>query len=205
MSKSSKHVINWRKRTKERIVKAMGGKCYICGYDRCYAAMDLHHINPDEKNFSMGGMRANPIAWIKIVEELRKCILLCSNCHREVEYGMVDVINPKSTFNEEYVEYNLNRFSNPQKNYILKCKQCKETLETFTKTQKFCSDVCYKIYNEPENRRKRKARNTPRKVEWPTPSELEEMLKTMTWVAIGRKYGVSDNAVRKWAKKYGLI
>ena len=43
-----------------------------------------------------------------------------------------------------------------------------------------------------------------RKVERPTCDQLSSDIQVMPWVAIGRKYGVSDNAVRKWAFKYGL-
>jgi len=44
-----------------------------------------------------------------------------------------------------------------------------------------------------------------RKVEWPSAEKLEEELKSASFAALGRKYGVSDNAVRRWAKKYSLI
>ena len=44
-----------------------------------------------------------------------------------------------------------------------------------------------------------------RKVQWPSKEELQNLRSTLNWCAIGRKYGVSDNAVRKWAKRYGLI
>lgn len=44
-----------------------------------------------------------------------------------------------------------------------------------------------------------------RKVEWPSKEQLQSEMSFMSLAAIGRKYGVSDNAVRKWAKKYSLI
>jgi hypothetical protein len=42
----------------------------------------------------------------------------------------------------------------------------------------------------------RKVQNRPSK------EELDELVKTMPMTAIGKKYGVSDNAIRKWIKKY---
>jgi len=42
-------------------------------------------------------------------------------------------------------------------------------------------------------------------VERPSREQLELDIASSSWVSIGRKYGVSDNAVRKWARKYGLI
>lgn len=56
--------------------------CAICGYDKCDAALDFHHTNPQDKKFSItrNSTRSNK----SIVKELNKCILLCSNCHREI-------------------------------------------------------------------------------------------------------------------------
>lgn len=44
-----------------------------------------------------------------------------------------------------------------------------------------------------------------RRVKRPSIHVLKQDIETMSWIAIGRKYGVSDNAVRKWAKQYGLV
>lgn len=70
------------------MIDAMGGKCQICDYNKCQEAMDFHHINPLEKEFSFNRARANPKAIKKIIEELKKCVLLCSRCHREVHAGV---------------------------------------------------------------------------------------------------------------------
>ena len=57
--------------------------CAICGYSECDAALDFHHANPQDKKFRISlshiDYKAN-----KIINELNKCILLCSNCHREI-------------------------------------------------------------------------------------------------------------------------
>lgn len=91
MSKGSDAVIRWRKRTKRKMIEAMGGECQLCGYSKCDASLDFHHINPTEKDFSFGKMRANPKAINAIMTELRKCILLCANCHREVHEGSTEL------------------------------------------------------------------------------------------------------------------
>jgi len=49
------------------------------------------------------------------------------------------------------------------------------------------------------------ARSQRRKVKRPSKTTLQNKIETMSWVAIGREYGVSDNAIRKWAKNYGII
>lgn len=66
------------------------------------------------------------------------------------------------------------------------CKTCNEEI---LKTSTHCT-TCYHTHN--------------RKVERPSKEELEELIKVHTFVAIGCKYGVKDNSVRKWCKSYGL-
>lgn len=58
--------------------------CALCGYNKYDGALDFHHVNPEDKKFSIsqrGWSRSNDV----IAEELNKCILFCSNCHREIE------------------------------------------------------------------------------------------------------------------------
>jgi hypothetical protein len=88
MSKNSEAVKKWRHKCKLRIVESMGGKCQCCGYDKCTQALDLHHLDPTEKEMGLGGIRANPKSWESIVQELRKCVLLCNRCHQEVHAGV---------------------------------------------------------------------------------------------------------------------
>ena len=58
------------------------GKCFKCGRDDFHpAAYDFHHLDPNRKEVGWGKLRLR--SWEKIQEELCKCILLCSNCHRE--------------------------------------------------------------------------------------------------------------------------
>lgn len=67
-----------RYRNKLKAIELLGGKCVKCGFDNP-AALEFHHKNPDEKSFGIGNV-ANK-AWFSIVEEIKKCELLCSNCH----------------------------------------------------------------------------------------------------------------------------
>lgn len=73
-----------RRALREQAVAYKGGKCSICGYDRCAAAMDFHHINPFEKDFAISQRMSS---WKAIQPELEKTVLLCANCHREVHDG----------------------------------------------------------------------------------------------------------------------
>ena len=61
-------------------------KCQKCGYDKCAEALDFHHINPEEKEDRIARMISNNYSLDKIKEEMKKCIVLCSNCHREFHH-----------------------------------------------------------------------------------------------------------------------
>lgn len=80
-------VSEWRRRAKRQLVAEAGGRCVLCGYDRCVAALEFHHRDPRQKRFSLGG-RGLSRAMADLREEARKCVLLCSNCHAEVETGV---------------------------------------------------------------------------------------------------------------------
>lgn len=80
-------VSDWRRRAKRQLVAEAGGRCVLCGYDRCVAALEFHHRDPGEKRFALGG-RGLSRAIGDLRDEARKCVLLCSNCHAEVETGV---------------------------------------------------------------------------------------------------------------------
>lgn len=82
-----------------RMRDSMGGKCQTCGYAKCQDALEIHHIDPSEKDFSFGMFRASPRSLLLLIDELKKCVLLCANCHREVHAGLRE--SPKeSSFDE---------------------------------------------------------------------------------------------------------
>lgn len=158
------------------MVDAMGGKCCICGYDRCHAAMDFHHIDPTKKSFGISDKGiANPIAWSKIVEELRKCVLLCKRCHVEVHAGIVSIHDDVTMFDESFVIYN-DRPTVP-------CPICGNDMPIGNIT---CSRAC--------------AATRRLKVDWDS-IDIIELSKTMSNVKIGQMLGVSDVAVKKRIKK----
>lgn len=68
---------------KQRLVGMFGGQCVRYGYDRCIAALDFHHRDPQTKLFNI----KTTVPWGKLVEEAKKCDLLCANCHREEHYA----------------------------------------------------------------------------------------------------------------------
>lgn len=71
---------------KEKCINFLGGKCENCGYSKCKEALDFHHLDPSKKDFNISGSHAR--SWSKIEGELKKCVLLCANCHREIHTGV---------------------------------------------------------------------------------------------------------------------
>lgn len=74
---------------KHKLVIYKGGKCERCGYNKCEGALQFHHLNPQEKEFSLSHINLNSDNFNleKIMAEVDKCILLCANCHSEEHYS----------------------------------------------------------------------------------------------------------------------
>ena len=81
-------VVKRRRTIKERAVALLGGECVLCGYKKHPGVLDFHHLDPNTKSFgiSSGGLSRS---WTSIENELSKCILVCANCHREIELGLI--------------------------------------------------------------------------------------------------------------------
>lgn len=178
---SSQAVKNWRQNTKRRMVQAMGGKCAICGYSRCHEGLQFHHLDPSEKDFSLGGVRASPKSWSCIVAELKKCVMLCSRCHTEVHVGVEAVPAAAPRFDTRWEDYrSLEVVSRPER----KCAVCEHPI-TSRDSEKYCSARC--------------ASRARRRVEWDD-IDLHGMLQTMSRCEVARRIGVSETAVRKRLK-----
>lgn len=80
----SERVSDWRRRVKRKLVEEAGGRCKLCGYDACDAALRFHHLDPTQKSFALSaeGVARN-LGLARA--EAAKCVLLCANCHAEVE------------------------------------------------------------------------------------------------------------------------
>jgi transposase len=83
-------VSNRRRQLKQILVREAGGRCAICGYDRCVSALHFHHVDPTNKRIHVSA-DGRTLALKALREEANKCILLCANCHAEVEAGLAVV------------------------------------------------------------------------------------------------------------------
>lgn len=162
MSKG-KDVVEFRKRIKIALVKAFGGACQRCGTIYPEYMYDFHHLNPADKSFGLGNASTTR-AKSAYAEEAKKCVMVCSNCHRFIEYEGADLELSCSFDEEKYYE----------------------TLQALVQPVKI---------EEPKE--KKVSRKPDREV-------LKADIRSMPMVAVGRKYEVSDNAIRKWCISYNL-
>ena len=178
MGKNSEKVMRSQRRKKQYAVEIFGGKCCKCGYNKCLEALEFHHLDKKEKEEKPSQII---LRWSfeRAKKELEKCILVCSNCHREIHVA-----------EKEQKPINLQRYYRPW--ITKKCDCCRKIFDTKLKNQKFCSIECSAI--------------TQRKVIRPTKEELKKLIDSgITWVKLGNMFNLSDNGIRKWAKNYELI
>ncbi len=116
--------------------------------------------------------------------------LICPNCHSLTETYMA--LN-RGNGDKERKQYHFKCY-NEQIDMTALCEYCKNPFSLgplVSNKKKYCSPECAKLAS--------------RKVTRPTAEELSCLLKKHSMVELGRMFGVSDNAVRKWMKIYKLI
>jgi len=82
-------VVKRRKAVRQKAIKYKGGKCQLCGYKKCLEALEFHHFL-NEKSFGIS-QKGYTRSWEKVKKGLDRCVLLCANCHREVENGVTQL------------------------------------------------------------------------------------------------------------------
>jgi hypothetical protein len=89
IEKTRIYEFNKRKAFYEKVGNYFNNRCYICGLVSFeYHIFDCHHIDPNQKDFQVSSMSKRK--WNLVLNELQKCIYVCSNCHRRVQYGYLD-------------------------------------------------------------------------------------------------------------------
>lgn len=174
------HVKQWRQKVLAGIKSAFKSECGICGYNKCLSALDLHHLDSSAKEFNISSGDVNN--WAALCAEAQKCVLLCSNCHREVHYGVTVVPENISRFDESLVAYIL-----PTPKEKTPCKTCGKLKHH---KRSYCSTDCFRK-DQPDN--------------W-AGIDLKDLLnKGDSYESIGRLVGLTGAAVKKRAKKLKLI
>jgi hypothetical protein len=177
----------WKAR-KLKAVELMGGSCSKCDYNRNLSALEFHHIDPKTKEFNWKQVCKKP--WDQVIQELSKCIIVCKNCHAEIHnpnMSIADVEQLTTSANSmlEKSRYATERFLKPTG----KCAY--HSCDNNVFATKYCSHECASL--------------SQRKVVRPSKKELQNQLESDSIVKIGKRYGVSDNSVRKWMKAYQIL
>lgn len=121
-------VVDWRKRTKIKLIAYKGGKCEICGYDKPIPAVyAFHHLDPNKKDFAISG---KSWGYEKLKEEADKCQLLCQNCHTEVHWLIQESLNRQAELKTGTVTFDKT------------CKFCENNYKTNKHFQEYCSNDC---------------------------------------------------------------
>ena len=184
----SERTISKRMAFKKEAVRRLGGSCMRCGDTRHYV-LNFHHLDPSEKEETPSTLLASS-KWEEFLRETVHCILLCSNCHQEFHFLEVH----EGLKIEDYVD--LTSFAGQEQVVIeqpsdqrLKCSQC--GIEISPKRKSGTCESCSRMLQRVVKDR-------------PSREELKNLIRTEPMTVIARKYGISDNAVRKWCDAYGL-
>lgn len=184
---SSKNVVDSRKRRKNNLVQVCGGKCSICGYNKTNSALEFHHIFPENKEFNIS---IGSHSLIKDLEEVKKCILVCSNCHREIHdgYYSTEVLLERKNFDELFSKTLLKDLEKMKEKTLYYCSNCGKEITRHSKSGlcESCSKKSKRVVNRPDR------------------EELKKLIRIESFVSIGKRFGVTDNAVRKWCKLENL-
>lgn len=207
-----RHLSNSRRKLKERLVEYKGGKCERCGYNKCITALEFHHLDPSKKDFGIGSKKV--LSFEKCKEEVDKCILVCSNCHKEIHYEE----NLKKQEEEERREREVFAEILNNRDKYDEVKNVKQSYRFLAYTDIF-DDIKNNVSREDIFKKYRINNRTFKKfleengIEYsrnkvvenkPSREELITLLHNSSKSAIGRMYGVSCSAVIKWCKKYKI-
>jgi 5-methylcytosine-specific restriction endonuclease McrA len=92
-----------KQKVKRMLVDEAGGCCAVCGYDRCIINLHFHHVKPDEKAFVVSSSTTKSLAAYR--SELQKCVLVCANCHGEIEAQLITSPPAGATFEDVLYRY----------------------------------------------------------------------------------------------------
>lgn len=127
-------------RRKLDLIKLKGNKCNICGYDKNLAALEFHHLDPTKKKFRLDSRVLSNKKWNEILEEAKKCILVCANCHRELhnpDLAINNVVDKLEKEGEEVLKQSQEERCRKQ----VECKHCGKPFDAVT-GKIYCSKEC---------------------------------------------------------------
>lgn len=161
-------VMETRKKNKIYLVKLFGGKCEICGYNKCLSGLTFHHLDPSKKKFTISQSASKSLK--ELIKESKKCRLLCRNCHAEDHASL-------TSFN--FMDIDVSSF-----NIKTRVKQTKLCIVCNKKhsNSKFCSIKCSKKFI---------------KISRPTKEMIRLMKIHKNFSSVGKILKCSANTIKK--------
>lgn len=98
-------------KTLSRVKNITGESCWKCGYDRTFKGLCFHHIDRELKSFGLSSRELTGYAWEKVLEEIKKCVLVCLNCHSEIHDNLIDKQIVDSIYLKKWEEINIQKLS----------------------------------------------------------------------------------------------
>lgn len=134
--------------------------CYLCGYNRCRAAIHLHHMDRKKKKYIVS--TKHKVDYQAVVE-IRKCVPVCAVCHIEIEKGMVDttaVNDAYYKFLEDLPNYiNINELdAEPTRKKCIGCHKTK-AITSFYKRNKYYQSLCKTCHKQQTTDNRNKAKS----------------------------------------------
>jgi predicted transcriptional regulator len=84
---NSKSVVSTQKKSKSILVALKGGSCQVCSFDEYEGALEFHHIDPATKDDKLSKLTRSKLSK-EIIDEINKCVLVCSVCHKMIHAGL---------------------------------------------------------------------------------------------------------------------
>ena len=168
------------KRKYEAVLKR-GGKCEICGYDKNIAALEFHHKDPSTKEFQIDVRHFSNTKLETLEKELDKCILLCSNCHREIHNPDLTM----SSISKIVSKVEKESFSNPSGSI---CPICGKRFPK-SKGKIYCSKEC-----------REKSKN------YPSAEEIKSQYEVLkSWEKVAKFFGVTRKIIQGIRKREQIV
>ena len=167
---------------KYEIFISRGGKCEMCGYNKNLSALEFHHLNPKEKETCLDVRKLSNSNLENLEKDLSKCILLCSNCHRELHHPDQTIANIPKILEKAKNKKSFRSKGNPGK----VCPVCGNRFPS-SKGKIYCSEEC---------------RNFDRFKDYPTIDKIEESYKTLhSWEKVARSFGLTRRIIQGIRKR----
>ncbi len=166
--------------------------CCLCGEkDNC--CLDFHHLKSETKNKNVSDW-VKAKSYEKTIKEITKCICVCANCHRKIHARKIKP--PEKPIDHNYLMKLIEESKklNPWREREQRIKK--------PKIMKNSCPVCHKLTNNDIYCCNKCCKIAKRKVIRPSLEQLQEDIKKMSMIKVGKKYNVTNNTIKKWIKSY---